>query len=109
MVRYPLIQRFFSLLQFDCTLNSDTHKYFLNFPISHPLVYDSTTNRCLNFSIGGTVDLDMKEIDRREIILGTCQIHTFHRIFLVYMNFLPLLSHLIAEVLIPLCPCYSMA
>ena len=48
-------------------MNSDTHKYYLNFPMSHFTVAASLTKLCIEFSSEDTVDLDMKGIGNRHI------------------------------------------
>ena len=48
-------------------MNYDTHKYFINFPMSHITVYASTTKLCLDFFSCDTVDIEMKEIGRSRI------------------------------------------
>ena len=65
-VHYLLIFKAFgSLLKSDSTVNSDHHKYFLRFPMVHLTAAAYTTNLCLEFSSGNTIDLEMKEIGRR--------------------------------------------
>ena len=48
-------------------MNSDTHKYFLKFPMAQLTAAASPKNICLDFYSGNTVDIDMKEIGRRRI------------------------------------------
>ena len=47
-------------LQYESTVNSDAHKYFLNFPMSRITVDAFPTKLCLEFYSGDTVDLEMK-------------------------------------------------
>ena len=54
-------------LQSDITLISNTHKYFLNFMITHLTADAYTWKLCLEFSSGDTVDLKMKKIGCRHI------------------------------------------
>ena len=51
---------FWSPLKSDSTVNTDTHKYFLIFPIAHLTVASSPKNIYLDFSSGNTVDIEMK-------------------------------------------------
>ena len=48
-------------------MNSDPHKYFLNFHMAHLTVADSPKNLCLEFYSGETVDINIKEIGRMRI------------------------------------------
>ena len=57
----------------------------------------STKKPCLEFSIGDIVDINMKEFCPRLITSRYFQIHTFHPTFIVPLNLLPPISHLIAE------------
>ena len=50
----------FSPLKSDTTVNYDTHKYFLNFPMAHLTASTSPKNPCVDFYSGDTVDTDMK-------------------------------------------------
>ena len=60
-VHYLLIQKkIFSPLQYDSTVNSDPHKYFLDFPMDYLTADAYTTKVCLDFSSGYTVDIDIK-------------------------------------------------
>ena len=48
-------------------MNSDPHNYFLNFPVTHLTEAASPTKLCIDFYSGDTVDIEMKDIDRRRI------------------------------------------
>ena len=56
---------FFTPLQYNSTVKSAPQKYFLNFLMSCLTVGYSHTKLCVNFSIGDTVGIDMKEIGCR--------------------------------------------
>ena len=46
-------------------MNSDPHKFSLNFPMAHLNAFVSPKKTCLELSTGDTVDIDMKEIGCR--------------------------------------------
>ena len=85
-------------------MNSSPYKYFLNFPMFHLTAAPYPTKLCIDFSSGDTVDLDMKKLAVGTLIPETCKIHTFHRLFLVPMTFLPPLSNMLANAPLPFHP-----
>ena len=54
-------------MQYDSAVNSDLHKYFMNFTMAHLTAAASPAKLCLDFLSDNTVDLDMREIGRRRI------------------------------------------
>ena len=48
-------------------MNSDPHKYFLDFPMAHLTAYFFSTKLFLDFYSDNTVDIEIKEIGRRRI------------------------------------------
>ena len=70
-------------------MNFDTHKYFLNFTMSHLAAAVSPTKVCLEFSSGDTVDLEMKEIGCRHITSRDLSNSQFPPAFYYAYNFIP--------------------
>ena len=58
---------FCSPLKSEISVNFDPHKYFVKISVDHLTVAASTTDICLDFSSGDTVDLEMKENGCRRI------------------------------------------
>ena len=51
-----------SPLQYNSTMISDPHTYFMRFTMSHLTAASYPTNTCLEFYSGDTVDIEMKDI-----------------------------------------------
>ena len=62
------------------------------------------TKICLEFSSGDTVDIEIKKLVVGAFLPGDFQIHTLRHPFLVTMDFLPLMIHLLVEALLPFNP-----
>ena len=67
VLRYLMIIKNCSPLQFYSTVNCYPQKYFLNFPMGNLTSAASPTRLCLEFSSGDAVDIEMKEIGCRQI------------------------------------------
>ena len=64
----------------------------------------SPTKLCVEFSSGDTIDIEMKKSVVGAFLPGDFQIHTSRDPFIVTLNFLPPLSHLLVEAPLPFCP-----
>ena len=88
---------FYSPLQSDSAVNSEPHKYLLKFPIFHLTTAVYPTKLFLELFSGDTVDLDMKEIGHRLIPYRYFSNSHSPPSFYCAYDFLPMLSHLLAE------------